>query len=164
MASTRQKYAANSHRINGHQPGVTADTLPAPSLGVTVFSTVKHRLHQSQHRIAALNVPLNPASKRRSTRMALSAPVGLSGQDLQTGSFTISAKAVSLNKHGAAVQINRELPIGSTIIVRNQRGAQLTARVVNQVRAIGGVRTFGIEFLEQDEHSKQFWGISFPSS
>lgn len=123
---------------------------------------MKHRLHNTQHRIAALNIPLNPASKRRSARMALSAIVGLSGEDLQTGSFTIKAKAVSLNQHGAAVQISRELPIGSTIMVRNQRGAEVSARVVNQIRAIGGVRTFGIEFLDQDERSKQFWGISFP--
>ena len=125
---------------------------------------MKHRLHNTQHRIAALNIPLNPASKRRSARMALSAVVGLSGEDLQTGAFSIKAKAVSLNKHGAAVQINRELPIGSTVTVRNQRGAAIPARVVNQLRAIGGVRTFGIEFLDQDERSKQFWGIAFPSA
>jgi hypothetical protein len=95
--------------------------------------------------------------------MALSATVGLSGEDIQTGSFTINAKAVSLNRHGAAVQINRELPIGSTVIVRNQRGAQISARVVNQIRAIGAVRTFGIEFVDQ-ENANQFWGISFPSA
>ena len=125
---------------------------------------MKHRLHETQHRIAALNVPLNPASKRRSTRMALSAAVGLSGEDMQTGSFTVNAKAICLNKHGAAVQINRDLPIGATIVVRNQRGSQISARVVNQVRAIGGVRTFGIEFLDPDERAKQFWGISFPNA
>ncbi len=95
--------------------------------------------------------------------MALSATVGLSGEDVQAGSFTVNAKAVSLNRHGAAVQINRELPIGSTIIVRNQRGAQITARVVNQIRAIGNVRTFGIEFADQED-SRQFWGITFPSA
>lgn len=127
------------------------------------LNTVKHRLHESQHRIASLNIPLNPASKRRSTRMALSATVGLSGEDVQNGPFTINAKAVSLNRHGAAVQINRDLPVGSKIVVRNQRGAQISARVVNQIRAIGNVRTFGIEFLDQDD-SQQFWGIAFPSA
>lgn len=95
--------------------------------------------------------------------MALSATVGLSGEDVQNGPFTINAKAVSLNRHGAAVQINRDLPVGSKIVVRNQRGAQISARVVNQIRAIGNVRTFGIEFLDQDD-SKQFWGIAFPSA
>lgn len=96
--------------------------------------------------------------------MALSAAIGLSGEDTQTGPFSVNAKAVSLNMHGAAVQINRDLPIGSTITVRNQRGARISARVVNQVRAIGGLRTFGIEFLDPDDRAKQFWGICFPSA
>jgi len=123
---------------------------------------VKHRLHQSQNRIASLNIPLNPASKRRSARMALSAAVGLSGEDAQKAAFSIKAKAVGLNRHGAAVQLNRELPIGSTVMVRNQRGTEVSARVVNQAPAVGGLRTFGIEFIEKDERSGQFWGISFP--
>ena len=55
--------------------------------------------------------------------MALSAAVGLSGEDAQKAAFSIKAKAVSLNRHGAEVQLNRELPIGSTIMVRNQRFA-----------------------------------------
>lgn len=111
-----------------------------------------------------MNVPLNPASKRRSTRMALTAAVALSGEDVQTGSYTVNAKAVNLNKHGAAVQTSRELPIGSKVVVRNQRGAKIAARVISQIRAIGGMRTFGIEFLEQDDRSSQFWGISFPTA
>ena len=94
--------------------------------------------------------------------MALSAAVGLSGEDAQKAAFSIKARAVSLNRHGAAVQLNGELPIGSTIMVRNQQGTQVSARVVNQARAVGGLRTFGIEFIEKDERSGQFWGISFP--
>jgi len=123
---------------------------------------VKHRLHHSPNRIASVNIPLNPASKRRSPRMALSAAVGLSGEDAQKAAFSIKAKAVSLNRHGAALQLNRELPVGSTIVVRNQRGSEVSARVVNQAPAVGGLRTFGIEFIEKDENSRQFWGISFP--
>jgi len=94
--------------------------------------------------------------------MGLSAAVGLSGEDAQKAAFSIKARAVSLNRHGAAVQLNRELPIGSTIMVRNQHGTQVSARVVNQAPAVGGLRTFGIEFIEKDERSGQFWGISFP--
>jgi len=94
--------------------------------------------------------------------MALSAAVGLSGEDAQKAAFSIKAKAISLNRHGAAVQLNRELPVGSTIMVRNQRGTEVSARVVNQAPTVGGLPTFGIEFLEKDERSGQFWGISFP--
>lgn len=96
--------------------------------------------------------------------MALTAAVALSGEDVQTGSYTVNAKAVNLNKHGAAVQTSRELPIGSKVVVRNQRGAKIAARVISQIRAIGGMRTFGIEFLEHDDRSSQFWGISFPTA
>jgi len=39
--------------------------------------------------------------------MALNAAVGVSGEDRQTATFTITAKATNLNRHGAAVQLNR---------------------------------------------------------
>ena len=96
--------------------------------------------------------------------MALTAAIALSGEDLQKGSYTVNAKACNLNKHGAAVQTSRDLPVGSKVVVRNQRGAQISARVISQIQAIGGMRTFGIEFLEQDDRASRFWGIVFPSA
>ncbi|HMK21519.1 MAG TPA: hypothetical protein VK466_04250, partial [Terriglobales bacterium] len=53
-------------------------------------------------------------SKRRSSRMALQAPISLSGQDHQKQVFNLMpAKATNLNRHGAAVQLHRELLVGS---------------------------------------------------
>lgn len=101
--------------------------------------------------------------KRRSMRMALHAPVGLSGEDRQKASFTMPARATNLNRHGAAVQLNRELVVGSVVIIKNQRGTQVSARVVAQVAALQGISTYAVEFVEQDEKAKDFWGISFPS-
>jgi len=75
----------------------------------------------------------------------------------------MSAKATNLNKHGAAIQLSRELGLGTTVVVQNKRGAQITARVVTQVSAVRGVHTYGIEFVEQNEGSRSFWGITFPS-
>jgi hypothetical protein len=104
-------------------------------------------------------------SRRRSTRMALHASVGLSGEDRQKCSFTqMPAKATNLNKHGAAVHLNRDLPVGSVVLVRNQKGTQISARVVAQLAALKGISTYGIEFVEQDEKAHNFWGISFPSN
>ena len=102
--------------------------------------------------------------KRRSTRINLSAPVRLSGQDHQNSDFTNTAgKATNLNRHGAAIQLDRELSVGSTVVVRNLRGTQLNARVVAQVGAVEKVRTYGIEFVENDAaHLENFWGIAFP--
>ena len=102
-------------------------------------------------------------AKRRSSRMALNAPVGLSGEDRQKCSFTMPAKATNLNRHGAAIQLNRELLVGSTVVVRNKSGTQVAARVVSQLAALHGVPTYAIEFAEQDDKVTTFWGISFPS-
>lgn len=96
--------------------------------------------------------------------MALSAAVGLTGEDRAKGSFTIDARATNLNKHGAAVQLGRELMVGSVITVRNKQGAKVSARVVARLAAVQGVATYGIEFVEQDDQAQNFWGISFPSN
>src|SRR5258708_12727815 len=69
-------------------------------------------------------------AKRRSTRMALSASIGLSGEDRQKCSFTMPAKATNLNKHGAAVQLNRELLIVSTVPSQNKTATPLSPPLV----------------------------------
>jgi hypothetical protein len=102
-------------------------------------------------------------AKRRSSRMALNAPIGLSGEDRQKCSFSMPAKATNLNRHGAAVQLNRELMVGSTVVVRNKNGGQVSARVVAQLAAVQGVPTYAIEFADPDDKVHTFWGITFPS-
>ena len=120
---------------------------------------------RSSTRPLVLDVNRYQLGKRRSLRMALKAPVGLSGHDHQKCPFTLPAHATNLNRYGAAVHVNRELPIGSTVMVRNQYGTQLSARVVTQISVVkAGTRTYGIEFVEQDERSSNFWGISFPTA
>ncbi|MBZ5721912.1 MAG: PilZ domain-containing protein [Acidobacteriia bacterium] len=106
----------------------------------------------------------NPIAKRRSGRMALKAAVGLTGEDRQKCSFTMPARATKLNRYGAAIQLNRDLLVGSTVIVRNKRGIQVSARVVAQLGAVEGLRTYGIEFVEQDDRAMNFWGITFPTT
>jgi|SRR6266849_3695860 len=103
--------------------------------------------------------------KRRSVRMPLKAAVGLSGHDHQKCPFTMPARATNLNRYGAAIQLYRELSVGSAVVVRNQFGSQVSARVVTQISAAeGGARTYGIEFVEQDDQTKNFWGITFPTA
>jgi len=94
--------------------------------------------------------------------MFLTASVGLSGEDRQKCSFTMTARATSLNRHGAAVQLSRELTVGTVVSVRNKRGTQVSARVVAQLTAIQGICTYGIEFVKQDDNANNCWGISFP--
>jgi hypothetical protein len=94
--------------------------------------------------------------------MALSAPVGLSGEDNQKCPFTMPAKATNLNRYGAAIHLPRQLSVGSTVKVRNTRGTQLSARVVAQLAVSQGVSGYGIEFIESGDVSNGFWGINFP--
>ena len=102
--------------------------------------------------------------KRRSARLPLNALVRLAGQDHQRGAFALlPARATGLNRHGAAIQVGRELLVGSILTVRHGRGGTETpARVVTQVRSGQDIFTYGVEFLESDA-TKDFWGIAFPS-
>ena len=115
-------------------------------------------------RTAAHSLSRIQLGKRRSTRVALHSSVGLAGEDRHKASFTMPAKATNLNKYGAAVQLNRDLQIGSVVAVKNNRGIQVSARVVSQLLARNGVPTYAIEFVEQDENAREFWGIAFPSA
>ncbi|MFZ0953181.1 MAG: PilZ domain-containing protein [Candidatus Sulfotelmatobacter sp.] len=119
------------------------------------------KLHRPDH-AASPTATRSQISKRRSHRMALHASVGLSGEDRQKTAFTMPAKATKLNKHGAAVQLRRELQVGSFVTVSNKQGAALSARVVSQLSALEGVSTYAIEFAEQGERAETFWGIIFP--
>ena len=74
------------------------------------------------------------------------------------------ARATNLNKHGAAVQLHRDLLVGSTVVVRSKSGTQVSARIVSQLAAREGVPTYAIEFVEPDDKAKNFWGIAFPSN
>jgi len=102
-------------------------------------------------------------AKRRSRRIALNTSVGLSGHDRQKCPFTIPAKATNLNRHGAAVQLTRDLLVGSTVMVRNARGAEVSARVVSQLAGSQGISVYAIEFVEHSEAETNFWGIAFPA-
>jgi hypothetical protein len=123
-----------------------------------------HLTNLTSANLAAASMSRSQIAKRRSNRMTLNATVGLSGEDRQKCSFTMPARATSLNQHGAAVQLSRELQIGSVVVLRHQNGTQVSARVVARLTAQQGVSTYGIEFVERDEHTKNFWGITFPSN
>ena len=116
--------------------------------------------------MASPAVGRNQLLRRRSTRMTLNTPVGISGEDRGKASFSVSAKATNLNRHGAAIQLSRELLVGTTVLVRNKRGTQISARIVAQIKAVqGGFHTYGIEFVEEDTNKlSSFWGIVFPAT
>src|SRR5207237_3111714 len=88
--------------------------------------------------------------------------VGLSGEDRLKVAFTMPARAINLNKHGAAVQLSRDLAVGSVVRLRNKNRSEVSARIVALLKASQGVSTYAVEFVEQDGGATNFWGISFP--
>jgi len=158
----------NQAVLRGNLLRVTNGTLQRvaahSNLAITMNLKPAHP-HLKSHRPglpAHATVGRSSMSKRRSNRMALHASVGLSGEDRQKCSFTMPAKATKLNKHGAAVELGRELLVGSVVTVKNKSGTELSARIVAQLAGLQGVSTYAIEFVEQDEKAETFWGITFP--
>jgi hypothetical protein len=98
--------------------------------------------------------------RRRTKRMALSVSLEVSGEDLKGASFKLTAIATNLNRDGGMLRLNRDLSIGSTLLLKH-RGLRGSARVVTQTNAAQGQCAYGVEFIES-EGSKDFWGIHFP--
>jgi len=97
--------------------------------------------------------------------MGLSVSVGLSGEDRLKCAFNnMPARATSLNQHGAAVQLTRDLAVGSVVQVRNKNNGQISARIVALLKTSQALSTYAIEFVEQGGGATNFWGITFPSS
>lgn len=98
--------------------------------------------------MSTVAVTRNQLLRRRSNRMALKIRIGVSGKDREKCTFTMPARATNLNRYGAAIHLNRELPVGSTVVVRNSHGAQAPMRVVALVNVAQGTYTYGVEFLQ----------------
>jgi len=107
----------------------------------------------------ASKLPASP-SRRRTRRVALSAPVKVSGKDVEKSSFTLTTTATNLNRNGAMLQLNRDLPVDSIVVITNGRGARTSARVVAQT-STGDIYAYGMEFLEAD-NVKDFWASFSP--
>ena len=120
------------------------------------------RSQSKSHHAAALAAAGIVRNQRRSKRIGLSASVGLSGEDRLKCRFTMPARATNLNKHGAAVQMTRDLPVGSVVQLRNKNGAEISARIVALLKESQGISTYAIEFVEQHGGATTFWGIFFP--
>ena len=101
------------------------------------------------------------SEKRRSDRLMLTVPLRVQGNDPQGAEFAEEARTVTLNRHGARIQISRPLLSGQTIKIKN-----LVSRKETQFRVVGPVtpRTekggeWGVECLD---HNLNIWGIQFP--
>jgi hypothetical protein len=95
---------------------------------------------------------------RRSSRIALSVPVEVSGMDASGAEFQERARTKIVSRHGACLELKHRLLVSSSLqlSIPNAKRNQ-TCRVVS-VNSEQAPYETGIE-LEQAEN---FWGVQFP--
>jgi hypothetical protein len=98
-------------------------------------------------------------SKRRTPRIGMTQTIGIIGQDRNGQDFTVGGKATSLNYYGAAIMVPRQIPVGSTLKVRNNHKFEAAVKVVSQIKAVSGMHSYGVQFVNEEAG---FWGIHFP--
>jgi len=98
-------------------------------------------------------------SKRRTPRIGMTQTIGIIGRDRNGQDFTVGGKATSLNYYGAAIMVPRQIPVGSTLKVRNNHKFEAAVKVVSQIKAVSGMHSYGVQFVNEEAG---FWGIHFP--
>lgn len=98
---------------------------------------------------------------RRSPRIMFSIPVSIRGVDDQGKPFETTGRTITLNRHGARIQVPRALKPGQTVRVINQANdAEAEFRVVGPISPpLDKVGEWGVECLRMD---KNIWDIYFP--
>jgi hypothetical protein len=98
-------------------------------------------------------------TKRRTSRIAVSQNIGITGQDRSGQEFTVGGKATNLNLYGGSILLPRQVNLGTTLKVRNNQKREATVKVVSQTRPVSGMHSYGVQFVED---AAGFWGIHFP--
>ncbi|MCZ6491598.1 MAG: PilZ domain-containing protein [Acidobacteria bacterium] len=98
---------------------------------------------------------------RRSTRIACSIPVEVSG--LNAGGQEVHEKTTSnlVNKHGACISVQHQFSLGSQVVVRvphTERQQRCRVAWVSGGPRAGGIYQIGVEM----EHAENIWGVLFP--
>jgi len=102
-----------------------------------------------------------PNEKRRSDRIMLTISLRFHGVDSTGAEFKSEGRTVMLNRHGARIQIDRALMVGSIVRLvnkTNQREAEF--RVVGPTAPRTGKSSeWGVEYVNPKD---DIWGIRFP--
>ncbi len=101
------------------------------------------------------------AEGRRSTRLAISIPIVISGEDIEGRDFSEDVRTQVLNKHGAKIATTRRLLMGAEVLIENPaNGRSVNSKVVwldgNPSR--DDMRNVALQLME----AQNIWGISFP--
>lgn len=99
--------------------------------------------------------------KRRSDRIMFSIAIAIQGTDPQGQPFEAGGRTITLNRHGARIQVSRPLHTGGTVHIVNQETFEdADFRVVGPVSPpTETVGEWGVECLDVKQN---IWGIYFP--
>ncbi len=105
----------------------------------------------------------NPTSKgfRRSTRVACTIPVEVSGLDASGQEVYEKTTSNLVNKHGACLTVQHQFSLGSQVVVRvphTERQQRCRVVWVSGVPRAGGIYQIGVEM----EHAENIWGVLSP--
>lgn len=101
------------------------------------------------------------AARRRSTRLAITIPITVSGKDSAGHTFKENSRTVVISKHGAKILTVHQLGMGAEVVIENRalgRTARATVVCLADRPSPKDPMEVGIQLL----HAENIWGIEFP--
>lgn len=98
---------------------------------------------------------------RRSTRLSISIPVVISGEDAEGKSFSECVRTLIVNKHGGKIATAHRVPIGNEVTIENRALGVVAKATVVWLGGNHGQPNFhhvGLQLLE----AQNVWGVVFP--
>jgi PilZ domain len=97
--------------------------------------------------------------RRRSTRVTLSIPLRVDGQDTSGEDFTVRTKSYTVSQYGCLLQLDPEIAHDQTVVLMNEHTRQsIMCTVVSTRRLRDGRRYVGVSFLASKSN---FWSMFF---
>ena len=108
-----------------------------------------------------MGVQENRKNSRRSTRVAYSIPVEVSGCDVEGREIHEKTTSKLVNKHGACISVRHKFSVGSEVVVsvpHMERQQRCRVAWVSGENRDGSICQIGVEL----ERAENFWGVHFP--
>jgi PilZ domain len=108
-------------------------------------------------------IGMGTAAQRRSDRVSLTLLLEASGRDINDQDFAQPARTMQINRTGAVILLDRDLPADSHILIRRlaptEKHRQSHVRIVGQFGRQKEGYVYGVEILEPEN---DVWAIEFP--
>ena len=102
----------------------------------------------------------NPATRRRSSRVAIDMPVEVFGQAANGKMFREETRTTTVNAHGALLVLGSPVQIKPSVLLINKTTRiEVQCRVISLKETEKGKVELCIEFMIPQP---RFWGITFP--